>query len=123
MSGPEFETQAYGDSADTEVDELLLRWKKLREQGQDVSAQEICSTCPELANELTRRIEILRGLEPVLPATGLGTGGADAAPAPVASRQAASASAEFHSLRYHAAGGLGEVYLAHNSELNRDVAL
>ena len=60
MTGPEFETQAYGDGDDTELDELLSRWKELREQGKDVSAQEICSTCPELADELARRIEILR---------------------------------------------------------------
>jgi eukaryotic-like serine/threonine-protein kinase len=123
MTGPEFETQAYGDSDDSKLDRLLSRWTELREQGQDVSAQEVCSTCPELADELAQRIETLRRLEPVLPSTDLGTFNADVVLAPVASRQAAIARAEFHNLRYHAAGGLGEVYLAHNSELNRDVAL
>ncbi len=123
MTGPEFETQAYGDSDDTKLDGLLSRWRELREQGQDVSAQEVCSTCPELADELARRIEALRRLQPVLPETDLGTGSADVVAAPVASRRAAIARAEFHNLRYHAAGGLGEVYVAHNSELHRDVAL
>jgi serine/threonine protein kinase len=122
MTGPEFETQAYGDSDDTKLDGLLSRWRELREQGQDVSAQEVCSTCPELADELARRIETLRRLEPELPETDLGTFSADVV-TPVAGRQAAIARAEFHNLRYHASGGLGEVYLAHNPELNRDVAL
>ncbi len=95
MTGPEFETQDYGDSDDTELDELLLRWRELRDHGQDVSAQEVCSTCPELADELARRIEILRRLEPVLPETDLGTGSADTVTAHGASRQAASAAPSF----------------------------
>ena len=33
MAVPEFETQAYGDSDDSEVNELLLRWREMREQG------------------------------------------------------------------------------------------
>jgi hypothetical protein len=93
MTGPEFETQAYGDSDDSKLDRLLSRWTELREQGQDVSAQEVCSTCPELADELAQRIETLRRLEPVLPSTDLGTFNADVVLAPVASRQAAIARA------------------------------
>lgn len=123
MTGPEFETQDYSHEDDTELDELLSRWEELREQGQDVSAQEICSTCPELADELARRIEVLRRTEPGQVETDVGGDGTAVPGARVASRQAASACAEFHTLRYHAAGGLGEVYVAHNSELHRDVAL
>jgi eukaryotic-like serine/threonine-protein kinase len=122
MAVPEFETQAYGDGGDREVNKLSLRWRELREQGTDVRAQEICTTRPDLAEELDRRIEILRRLEPALADTDANDSAAVPAALP-ASRQAATARAEFHGLRFHAAGGLGEVYVAHNTELNRDVAL
>lgn len=40
--------------------DLLLRWDELREQGQDVSALELCQGCPHLADELARRINALK---------------------------------------------------------------
>jgi serine/threonine protein kinase len=42
---------------DPRVDEMLLRWQELRQQGQVVSAAELCADCPELAGELQRRME------------------------------------------------------------------
>ena len=113
------------DADDPRLDELLLRWEELHEQGQSLSADELCSTCPELADELARRIALLRQLDPLLddttirvtsttPATGR-TGGSG--------REFATARAEFRDLRFHAAGALGEVFLARNAELNREVVL
>ncbi len=46
--------------------ELLLRWDELRRQGRDLSAGELCADCPELADELGRRIEAVRDMESVL---------------------------------------------------------
>jgi hypothetical protein len=46
------------DADDPRLDELLLRWEELHEQGQSLSADELCSTCPELAGELGRRIAL-----------------------------------------------------------------
>lgn len=40
--------------------DLLVRWEERREQGQEVSAQELCRDCPELAQELDRRITALK---------------------------------------------------------------
>lgn len=40
--------------------DLLLRWEELREQGQDVSALELCQGCPQLTDELARRINALK---------------------------------------------------------------
>ncbi len=54
------------DGEDPRLDELLLRWEELREQGQSLSAEELCSTCPELAGELARRIALLRKFDPLL---------------------------------------------------------
>lgn len=40
--------------------DLLLRWDELREQGQDVSAEELCRDWPHLAPALARRIHALK---------------------------------------------------------------
>ena len=40
--------------------ELLLRWDELREQGQEVSAIELCQSHPHLSQELDRRIRALK---------------------------------------------------------------
>ena len=42
---------------DPQVTELLLRWQELRQQGQVVTAAELCADCPELAGELQRCME------------------------------------------------------------------
>ena len=44
------------------LDELLLRWEELAQAGQEVTAENLCRDCPELAEELQRRIDALRGL-------------------------------------------------------------
>src|SRR5262245_9276403 len=40
---------------DTRLTELLLRWERLREQGQNIAPAEMCRDCPELLEEFTRR--------------------------------------------------------------------
>ncbi len=47
------------DKDDELLADLLVRWEELREQGQDVSALELCQDCPHLADELARRINAL----------------------------------------------------------------
>ncbi len=112
------------DGDDPRLAELLLRWEELHDEGRSISADELCLPCPELAQELGRRIALLRQLDPVL-ADATATAGDSARPAAAgdSSRQSASARADFRDLRFHAAGGLGEVFMARNAELNREVAL
>jgi serine/threonine protein kinase len=107
--------------------DLLLRWDELRTQGQDPSVEALCGDCPELADELAERIRVLLALEP--PKDSLGSTSLERAdrisrsgdPAPAASVGAASS--RYRRLRLHAKGGLGEVFVAHDEELNREVAL
>src|SRR6516165_7482520 len=42
------------------LDCLLLAWQDHQADGHDVSAEELCRDCPELAEELGRRIQALR---------------------------------------------------------------
>ena len=103
----------------------MLRWEELHEQGQSLSADELCSTCPELAGELARRIALLRELDPLLADTDDRVRDDPAPPRRPADRagsrprrgpiSATSASTP--------PGRLGEVFLASNAELNREVAL
>jgi serine/threonine-protein kinase len=114
---------AHTEGDESRVAELLIRWEEQRERGRSVTPEELCSSCPELAEELDRRIALLRRLDPVLD----GTATAEAEPRPVSAgpavRESATARAEFRDLRFHAAGALGEVFLARSAELNREVAL
>src|SRR2546422_9149283 len=54
------------------ISELLLRWDELREQGREVSAEELCRDCPELTDEARRRINVLKAMYrvPNAPPTG-----------------------------------------------------
>ncbi len=114
----------HGGETDPRVDQLLERWEELCRQGESLSAEELCATCPELAGEVARRIAMLHAFEPLLTD---GTSGAvghlrrEAAAGP--SRKSATARANYRELRFHAAGGLGEVFVAQNAELNREEAL
>jgi serine/threonine-protein kinase len=112
--------QTHTEGDDPRLVELLLRWEELHDQGQSLSAEELCATCPELAGELERRIALLRRLDPLLDDRTLVAAGE---PPPGPGRDAAAAHAQFHDLRFHAAGALGEVFRARNPELNREVAL
>jgi serine/threonine protein kinase len=117
-------TSTHSVDTDLRLDELLQRWEELHRQGESRSPEELCSDCPELAGELTRRIALLRAFDPFLTGTTVTAAGqprSEAATKP--SRDSATARAEYHELRFHAAGGLGEVYTARNAELNREVAL
>ena len=42
--------------------DLLVRWDEAREQGEELSAKELCADCPDLATELSRRIHSVRAM-------------------------------------------------------------
>jgi tetratricopeptide (TPR) repeat protein len=112
------------DDIDLRLDQLLQRWEELCQQGASPSAEDLCSTCPELAGELARRIALLRAFDPLLTDRVLSTAGqSGSGRAGGPSRESATARAEYLELRFHAAGGLGEIFTARDAQLNRDIAL
>src|SRR5262245_4328499 len=52
------------------VEDLLLRWEELNERGESVTPEELCRDCPELLDELRRRVRALQALNPALGAAG-----------------------------------------------------
>jgi hypothetical protein len=41
---------------------LLVDWQEAKAQGRDAPPAELCRNCPELAEELARRIQVLRAM-------------------------------------------------------------
>jgi serine/threonine-protein kinase len=110
------------------IDSLVVHYEELRALGTPVPAEELCRDCPELLAELKRQIEVLDSMNALL---GDGTSNeatddvspAEANAAPPLLPGAVAAATHYRILRVHATGGLGEVLVAHDEQLHRDVAL
>jgi WD40 repeat protein/tRNA A-37 threonylcarbamoyl transferase component Bud32 len=133
-----------GDSSlspDARLPDLVDRWKTLREQGQEPTPEQLCRDCPELLGDLRRQIaDLLESEEALQPTQDQSV---SPNPSPVVDspsgpptvrdetsawpRTTAPSSApgglRFTVVRPHARGGLGQVFVAHDQELHREVAL
>jgi serine/threonine protein kinase len=117
---------------DDSLMELLVRWDELQQQGHDIPVEQLCSGRMEIASELERRIRALRALDAPLD-TEDSVASVAQTPSGVHSEregnhgwlptETTSPGTRYRRLRFHARGGLGELFVAHDEELNREVAL
>src|SRR4051794_14971326 len=52
-----------GATNDVRLMDLLVRWEESRGQGRDITIEELCAGCPELAGELGRQIRTMKDQE------------------------------------------------------------
>jgi serine/threonine-protein kinase len=113
------------------VEELLRLWQELDARGQSIPVEELAAGSPELAPELTRGINAIRstrtGLSSGLPPDQEHTptyqpGGLRSAAAPAFDRER-TVTVRLVGAQFHARGGLGEVFVACQQELDRPVAV
>ena len=108
------------------VDELLSIWEERQEQGTPISPEELCAKHPELLDEVRWNIRALQAVD-----SHFGSTRADQSPLTIKSEpalapipfDAVKITTEYRIERLHARGGLGSVFLATDSTLNRQVAI
>jgi serine/threonine protein kinase len=106
------------------LDELLNRWEEALENGHAITPEQLCENHPELLESLREQIQVLQAVDARFGAWSPSRGG-DLSNAKGSSKlhQTVYVSTVFHIDRLHASGGLGEVYLASDPQLNRKVAI
>lgn len=112
--------------ADERLIDILLEWEDARARGDSIDPARLCRDAPDLIDEVRRRIAGLGSLDRVLAAPEPDWTPVDAESAIDTTGTSADSlilDQSLTDLRFHARGGLGEVYKGFDRLLNRPVAV
>jgi len=109
------------DTTQDRINDLLLEWDELHRQGKNVVVEELCRDCPELVDDLRRRIKAIKATEWLEESLDEEEDQSDR-------RSPADFGLPLHLGRYRlddliGEGGYGQVWKGHDPELNRAVAI
>jgi serine/threonine-protein kinase len=105
------------------LNKLVLQWEEAQEAGQGISPESLCQDWPQLREPLRRRIRALLALDVLLQLPDQVDRIADEGQSAAHRSGAVATHCCFQLLREHARGGLGEIVVANDQQLGREVAL
>ncbi len=106
------------------IENLLDQWEEAQEKGSPVSPENLCTEHPELVNDLKKQIDSLDQINRILkPQTEILQSSDGNGLQEQTLDETFIANIGLTEAQFHAEGALGRVYLALDTELNREVAI
>ena len=105
---------------DDRIADLLIEWEEMLEQGQKVSAEQLCQDCPQLIEEMEKRIEALRATAWLLKDH---EEGRDASTAIGMDQSGTVLAGRYRLDQLIGEGGFGRVWRGFDLELQRTIAI
>lgn len=103
--------------------DLLIQWEEILEQGRDVSAADLCKDCPQLIEELSRRLQAMRGTSWMDKPVDRGSEDSPAPDAPSPDTPPRTLVNRYRLDQRIAEGGFAQVWRGYDLELLRNVAV
>ena len=111
---------------DDRLIELLLQWEEIHETGDVISAEVLCSEFPHLTAKLQERIRKLNAIRPMLATQDFANHDTQEladSPFPKYEPELFATSSQYRVLTHLATGGHGQIHIAQDASLQREVAI